>query len=238
MDITWLGNACFRLSADDVVVVTDPFPESVGLRPDMRPATVVTVSHRDPNRSNWKDVPGDPKVFAAPGEYEYRGIGVRGVMTPLPADTPQEDRSVAFAIEIGGVTICHMGSVNSPPTPSQIDELSPVDVLLIPAGGGATMGVEQVFQTMQDLSPQNRHSYGRQRPRGSGRGCGAATGNGGVRAEDGPGRREPTAQASSHQFQICPRTCALWSCHPGRAPLRNYLKTESRRCRPLSQKGD
>ena len=154
MDITWLGNACFRLSADDVVVVTDPFPESVGLRPDMRPATVVTVSHRDPNRSNWKDVPGNPKVFAAPGEYEYRGIGVRGVMTPLPADTPQEDRSVAFAIEIGGVTICHMGSVKSPPTPSQIDELSPVDVLLIPAGGGATMGVEQVFQTMQDLSPK------------------------------------------------------------------------------------
>ena len=154
MDITWLGNACFRLSADNVVVVTDPFPESVGLRPDMRPATVVTVSHRDPNRSNWKDVPGNPKVFAAPGEYEYRGIGVRGVMTPLPADTPQEDRSVAFAIEIGGVTICHMGSVNSPPTPSQIDELSPVDVLLIPAGGGATMGVEQVFQTMQDLSPK------------------------------------------------------------------------------------
>jgi L-ascorbate metabolism protein UlaG (beta-lactamase superfamily) len=154
MDITWLGNACFRLAADDVVVVTDPFPESVGLRPDMRPATVVTVSHRDPNGSNWKNVPGDPKVFAAPGEYEYRGIGVRGVMTPLPADTPQEDRSVAFAIEIGGVTICHMGSVKSPPTPSQIDELSPVDVLLIPAGGGATMGVEQVFQTMQDLSPK------------------------------------------------------------------------------------
>ncbi len=154
MDITWLGNACFRLSADDVVVVTDPFPESVGLRPDMRPATVVTVSHRDPNRSNWKDVPGNPKVFAAPGEYEYRGIGVRGVMTPLPADTPQEDRRVAFAIEIGGVTVCHMGSVNSPPTPSQIDELSPVDVLLIPAGGGGTMGVEQVFQTMQDLSPK------------------------------------------------------------------------------------
>jgi L-ascorbate metabolism protein UlaG (beta-lactamase superfamily) len=154
MDITWLGNACFRLAADDVVVVTDPFPESVGLRPDMRPATVVTVSHRDPNGSNWKNVPGDPKVFAAPGEYEYRGIGVRGVMTPLPADTSQEDRSVAFAIEISGVTICHMGSVKSPPTPSQIDELSPVDVLLIPAGGGATMGVEQVFQTMQDLSPK------------------------------------------------------------------------------------
>ena len=154
MDITWLGNACFRLTADDVIVVTDPFPESVGLRPDSRPATVVTVGNPNPNHSNWKSVVGDPRVFTAPGEYEYRGIAVRGVMTPLTPDTPQEMRSVAFAIEIGGVTICHMGSVKAPPTPSQIDELSPVDVLLAPAGGGETMGVEQVFQTMQDLSPK------------------------------------------------------------------------------------
>ncbi len=168
MDITWLGNACFRLTADDMVVVTDPFPQSVGLRPDSRTATVVTVSNRDPNHSNWAGVPSNPKVFTAPGEYEYRGIGVRGVMTPLAPGTPQEQRSVAFSIELGGVTICHMGSVKVPPTPSQIDELSPVDVLLVPAGGGATMGVEQVFQTMQDLSPKIVIPMGENVPAGNG----------------------------------------------------------------------
>ena len=153
MDITWLGGACFRLRADDTVVLTDPFPGAAELRADQRTATVVTVSSRDPEHSAWRGVEGDPRVFSAPGEYEYRGIAVRGVMTPLPSETPQERRSVAFSIEIGGVTICHLGKVAVPPTTAQVDELAPVDVLLAPVGGSA-ISMDQVLQTMQDLSPR------------------------------------------------------------------------------------
>ena len=152
MDITWLGHACFRLHADDNVVLTDPYPLSIGLRPDTRPATVVTVSNGHPNHGNWEEVEGDPRVFSAPGEYEYRAISVRGVMTPLLPDDPREHRSVAFTIELDGINICHLGDITVPLTPKQIDELSPVDVLLVPTGGGCTMDVDQVFQTMQDLN--------------------------------------------------------------------------------------
>ena len=151
MDITWLGHACFRLHADDTVVLTDPFPLSIGLRPDPRPATVVTVSNNHPHHSNWEEVGGDLRVFSAPGEYEYRGVSVRGVMTPQLPETERERRSVAFVIEMDGVSICHLGDITVPPTPRQIDELSPVDVLMVPTGGGCTMEMDQVFQTMQDL---------------------------------------------------------------------------------------
>ena len=154
MDITWLGNACFRLRSDDMVVVTDPFPGAVATRRDAAPATVVTVSSRDPNHSDWQSVNGDPRVFNSPGEYEYQGIAVRGVMTPLPLNTPQEQRSIAFSIEIGGVTICHLGNVRVPLVPDQVDELSPIDVLIVPIGLGGSMSIDQVRQTMQDLSPR------------------------------------------------------------------------------------
>ena len=97
MDITWLGHSCFRLHFADMVVITDPFPASIGLKPDSRPASVVTISNPHPNHSNWKDVEGDPKVFLAPGEYEYNGITVRGIMTRLLEETPQEQRNVAFS---------------------------------------------------------------------------------------------------------------------------------------------
>ena len=154
MDITWLGHACFRLRADDTVVVTDPFPLTLGLRPETRPATVVTVSNNHPNHCNWKEVAGDPRVFKAPGEYEYRSVPVRGVMTPRLPDTDRELRSIAFTVELDGVNICHLGDIAGPPTPGQIDELLPVDVLLVPTGGGCTMDVDQVFQTMQDIAPK------------------------------------------------------------------------------------
>ncbi|MCH7749578.1 MAG: MBL fold metallo-hydrolase, partial [Acidobacteria bacterium] len=63
MEITWQGHSCFRLRADDLVVVTDPFPASVGLSPDSRPATMVTVSNSHPNHSYLQDVAEGAKVF-------------------------------------------------------------------------------------------------------------------------------------------------------------------------------
>ena len=154
MDITWLGHACFRLRSDDIVVVTDPFPPSIGLKPDARPATIVTVSNSHQNHSSLDEVLGEPRVFKSPGEYEFRSVSVRGVMTNQPPDTPLEQRSVAFTVEMDGVNICHLGDITVPPTTRQIDDLSPVDVLLIPTGGGCTMDVDQVLQTMQDFAPK------------------------------------------------------------------------------------
>ena len=154
VEITWLGHACFRLRSDDLVVVTDPYPLSVGLRPDTRPATVVTVSSTHPNHSSWDVVAGEPKVFSAPGEYEYTGISVRGVMTPLESESPREQRNVAYSIEIDDVNICHLGDIRLPLGTRQVDELAPVDVLLVPTGGGCTLELDQVLQMMQDLGPK------------------------------------------------------------------------------------
>ena len=151
MEITWLGHSCFRLRSEETVVIVDPFPDSLGLKLDNRQANVVTVSNTHPNHSNWQEVAGDPKVFMAPGEYEYSGISVRGVMTPLSEGTPREQRNVAYTIGLDNVNICHLGDITEPLTPRLVDELGPVDVLLVPVGGGCTLEVEQVLQIMQDL---------------------------------------------------------------------------------------
>ena len=114
MDITWLGHSCFRLHDADMVVVTDPYPASVGLRIDNRPASVVTVSNSHPNHNHAESIEGDPKVFSNPGEYEYNGVTARGVMTPLADGQSQEERNVAFSIEIGAINVCHLGDISMP----------------------------------------------------------------------------------------------------------------------------
>ncbi len=151
MDITWLGHSCFRLHDADMTVVTDPYPASVGLRIDNRPASVVTVSNTHPNHNHAESIDGDPKVFSDPGEYEYNGVTARGVMTPLSEGQPQEQRNVAFSIEIGGINVCHLGDISMPMTTRMIDELKPVDVVLVPTGGHCTLDMDQVYQTLQDL---------------------------------------------------------------------------------------
>lgn len=154
MEITWLGHACFRLRSENQVVITDPFPASLGLRPDSRSADVVTVSNSHPNHSHWADVGGEPRVLTAPGEYQYAGVFVRGIMTPLGQGAPQAQRNVAFSISLDGVNVCHLGDINTPITPRQVAELLPADVLLIPVGGGCTLGLEEVLQITENLGPK------------------------------------------------------------------------------------
>ena len=155
MDLNWLGHSSFRLHSSGLVVVTDPFPESLGLRIDGRPATVVTVSNTHPNHSAAETVPGAPRVFNAPGEYEFNGVVVRGVMTPLPEGVPHEQRNVAYTIALDdGISVCHLGDLKQPLTTRQANELKPVDVVLIPVGGRCTLSLDHALQTIQDLDPK------------------------------------------------------------------------------------
>ena len=154
MDLIWLGHASFRLHSQGMVVVTDPFPEVLGLRIDGRPADIVTVSNTHPNHSAADTVPGEPRVFRAPGEYEFNHVMVRGVMTPLPDGSPHEHRNVAYAIEMDGISVCHLGDLTRPLTTRQMEELKPVDVALVPAGGQCTLSLDQALQTIQDLDPK------------------------------------------------------------------------------------
>ena len=154
MDLVWLGHSSFRLHSEGMVVVTDPFPEALGLRMDPRPASVVTVSNTHPNHSAVGAVAGEPRVFLAPGEYEYEGIMVRGVMTPLPDGVPHQQRNVAYTIVMDGIGVCHLGDLTRPLTARQADELKPVDVALVPAGANCTLSLDQALQTIQDLDPK------------------------------------------------------------------------------------
>ena len=154
MDLVWLGHASFRLHSQGMVVVTDPFPEALGLRIDGRPADIVTVSNTHPNHSAADTVIGEPRVFRAPGEYEFNHVMVRGVMTPLPEGAPHEHRNVAYAIEMDGISVCHLGDLTRPLTTRQMEELKPVDVALVPAGGQCTLSLDQALQTIQDLDPK------------------------------------------------------------------------------------
>ena len=154
MDLVFLGHSSFRLHAEGMVVITDPFPELLGIRMESRPAAVVTVSNTHPNHSAAYVVGGEPLVFRAPGEYEYNGIVVRGVMTPMPVGVPHEQRNVAYTIEMDGINICHLGDLTQPLTTRQVDELKPVDVVLVPAGGHCAISLDQALQTVQDLDPR------------------------------------------------------------------------------------
>ncbi|PWH19154.1 MAG: lactamase [Ardenticatenia bacterium] len=141
MEITWFGHACFRLRERGVVIITDPFADSVGVSLPRLKADVVTISHHHPHHADLSALQGTYRVLDAPGEYEVRSMFITGMATyPPHQDIPRDAwlrwRNVIFIFEFDGLSVCHLGDLNYLPSPEQVQMLSGVNVLLLPVGGG------------------------------------------------------------------------------------------------------
>lgn len=151
MDITWYGHSCFRISERGrIAVITDPFSDSIGLRPPALKADVVTVSHDEPGHNNVEAVKGEPYRLFGPGEYEIGGSFIMGIAMPTNGGTRQ---NVAYLIEYDNLTVLHLGDLDHVPDQSVIEEIGEVSVLLVPVGGGKGLNANQAAEVVALIEP-------------------------------------------------------------------------------------
>lgn len=159
MDITYLGHSSFKLRGKTATVVTDPFDSSVGFSFPAASADIITVSHSHPDHANTSKVQGtsrrpQPFVITAPGEYEILGISVRAI--PVFHDDQQgklRGKNLIMIITIDGVHLVHLGDLGHSLTESQIEDIGPVDALMIPVGGVFTIGPQVAVSVIENLDP-------------------------------------------------------------------------------------
>lgn len=155
MQITWYGHSCFRLRSRKGTVVTDPYGSELGYDLPRLRADIVTVSHEHPDHDNVKAVKGKPMIIDGPGEYEIKGIFVIGIPTSQgDGQGGPESRNTIYLFDLEGVTVCHLGDLVRVPTQSEVEELSDVDVLLIPVGGGNAIGAAKASEVISLLEPK------------------------------------------------------------------------------------
>jgi L-ascorbate metabolism protein UlaG (beta-lactamase superfamily) len=155
MQITWYGHSCFRLRSRKGTVITDPYRKGIGYNLPRLRADIVTVSHDHPDHDNVKAVKGKPKIISNPGEYEIKGIFVIGISTFHDGRRGRlRGRNTVYLFDFEGVTICHLGDLGHVPTEAQVEDLSDIDVLLIPVGGVTTIGAAKASEVISLLEPK------------------------------------------------------------------------------------
>ncbi|HXH21846.1 MAG TPA: MBL fold metallo-hydrolase [Dehalococcoidia bacterium] len=153
MEITWLGQNCFRLRGREAVALTDPCPPSTGFKIGKVGADVVTISH-DGAESNYRQaVQGEAKFVSAPGEYEIASILITGVRTRRDKKDGQV-RNVAFVLDIDDIRVCHLGLVSQVPHADDVEQLVGCDVLLVPVGGGGALNARAAAEAVSLLEPK------------------------------------------------------------------------------------
>lgn len=155
MEIVWLGHSCFRIRGKEATIVTDPFDKTLGYPIKKPTASIVTVSHQHPQHSYLGGVTGNPRVISRPGEYEIANVFINGIATFHDAEMgEQRGKNTVYLIQIEEVSICHLGDLGHVPTAEQIEQMSDADILMVPVGGGATIGATAAVETISLLQPK------------------------------------------------------------------------------------
>ncbi|RYC30991.1 Zn-dependent hydrolase [Lichenibacterium minor] len=170
MKIKFYAHACFRLEADGVTVITDPYtpaPGNSGFDPIDEPADVVLMSSAtDDFHSDPSHVRGDPIVVNTL-ELPPEGTVVKGIpVRSFPAyesrtfDYRSEfgrdpDANALYHFTLGGLRFLHMGDIGNPVAPDQLTALKgQVDVLLALTGEHATIALDDLDAAIATIGPR------------------------------------------------------------------------------------
>ena len=160
MEITWLGHSSFRLRSGNTTLITDPFPESLGVSMPaaLTEAQVATVSNTHPNHSASGLLKGDPTLLDGPGEYEVASLYIKGIRTLLAQPPSEEEEgtpwNTIFTVEMEGMLVCHLGDLGGPLLSRQLEELSSPQVLLVPVGGHCTLTSAEAADIVNVIAPR------------------------------------------------------------------------------------
>ncbi|MHB8932976.1 MAG: MBL fold metallo-hydrolase [Bellilinea sp.] len=156
MEIFWFGHSCFRITERNLAtVVTDPYDHrAVGYSALKLKADIVTVSHKAPGHDFLSGVKGDAYHITGPGEFEVGGVFITGIQTNgHTKKVDDEPRNTLYLIEYNGVNVLHLGAIDRVPTQTEVEDLGPVHVALVPIGGGAGLNASKAAEVISLLEP-------------------------------------------------------------------------------------
>jgi hypothetical protein len=157
MVISFLGGQCFKVTQGDLTLSINPPDKQSSLASAKFGADLALVSldHKDFNGTeNAGFGERQPFVIQGPGEYEVKGVAVRGFGVPTVYDKKATINTI-YSISLENMTLCFMGALGSPEIPASAKaELDDIDVLFVPVGGGDVLEQAAAYKLAVQLGPK------------------------------------------------------------------------------------
>lgn len=168
MRVEWYGQSAFRLSAADTTVAIDPFGDmselasSRGMRFDYPlidgvEAQLLLVTHEHIDHNGVEAIGGDPTILRSTAGKLESPIGEVTAIASEHDESAGTERgpNTIFVFELDGVRVAHFGDFGqSAPRPEQAAAIGEVDLLILPVGGGPTIGAEGAARIVERLAPR------------------------------------------------------------------------------------
>lgn len=163
MRVQWFGQSTFSFAAGDLSVFVDPFAEMpaerFGYPSFTATADLLLVTHEHLDHNGVERITGEPVVIrSTAGTFKTTPAGaVVGIASEHDelAGTAR-GANVIYVFDIGGARVVHFGDFGQaalrPEQRAAIGER--VDLLIVPVGGGPTVGAAGAKALVDELAPR------------------------------------------------------------------------------------
>ena len=157
MVISYLGGQNFKISQGDLTLSYNPPAKESKLDSKKFGADIALVSldHADFNgKENASFGEREPFVIQGPGEYEVKGVAVRGFGAKTTY-AGKETINTIYSVSLEGMNLCFLGALGLPDLPAAAkQELDDIDVLFLPVGGNDVLEHAPAYKLAVQLEPK------------------------------------------------------------------------------------
>lgn len=161
MNIQYYGDYCFKITAkpggratEDIVIWTDPFDASLGLRTPQGHSDIAFLSHTNGVDTELSGFRGEGVALANPGEYAVKGVNAFGIASYQDTEKGAlRGQNTIFIFQVESLNLCFLGALGHDLSPAQIEKIAAVDILFVPVGNQDTLAVKQIDDVIRKIEP-------------------------------------------------------------------------------------
>ncbi|MEN9921420.1 MAG: hypothetical protein RLZZ517_398 [Candidatus Parcubacteria bacterium] len=157
MIITYDGVESVKISHGDFTIALNPISKESKFKLANFGSDVVliTANHPDLNGADTATRQGkEPFVVKGPGEYEVRGMFVRGWASKTVYGGEEKINTV-YTFELDGIKVLYLGAISDKDLDSKAkEEMGDVDVVLVPIGGDDVLNAEEAYKIANKREPK------------------------------------------------------------------------------------
>jgi L-ascorbate metabolism protein UlaG (beta-lactamase superfamily) len=157
MVISYLGGQCFKVSQGDLTLAFNPPSKDSSLKASKFGSDIVLISqnHEDFNGvENASFGEREPFVISGPGEYEVKGVAVRGFGSETQYGGSKSINTI-YSVSLEGMNLCFLGALGSSTLPhAAAQELDDIDILFLPIGDQGVLDYDKAYALAVQLEPK------------------------------------------------------------------------------------
>jgi L-ascorbate metabolism protein UlaG (beta-lactamase superfamily) len=154
MVISYYGGQCFKVSFGDTTLAFNPISKKSKLDTVKFGSDVAFVSLWHPDFNGTDQVTHgskEPFVIDGPGEYEMGNVTARGFGVKTTYNK-EETYNTIYQVQMEEMNLLFLGALGDPDIdPKILAELSDIDILFLPIGGGDILSVPQASKLATKL---------------------------------------------------------------------------------------